>query len=105
MNKTDRIKCDACGYTFQEKKVRVKKQKVKDDIEQTYFCCPKCGKKYVVLTTDTTIRKLIRMQKEIYPQEFTKGLTDGECTGKANEYNTRKEEIKQRSRELTKAVE
>lgn len=105
MSKGTRIKCDTCGFNFNDSKIKIKKQKVKDDIEQTYFRCPKCGKKYVILTTDTTIRKLIRRQKEMYPAEFTKDLTNKEYAEKVHEYNARKEEIKSRSRELTKVIE
>ena len=105
MNKAAIIRCDACGYTFKYSRIKVKKQKVRDDIEQTYFLCPKCGKKYVVLTTDTVIRKLIQKRKAMYPEGFAKGLTAEEYAEKVNGDNAIGEEIKSKSRELTKAIE
>lgn len=104
VNKAANIRCDVCGFTFRYSTIKIKKQKVRDDIEQTYFLCPKCKKKYVVITTDTAIRKLIRKCKEMYPKGFAKGITSAECAKKINEHNAMREEIKRRSRELANTI-
>lgn len=36
------IVCDQCKNEFTLKKKLVKKEKLFDAVERTYFCCPKC---------------------------------------------------------------
>lgn len=99
----NRIKCDNCGFTFDLSKAKLRKQKLKDDIEQTSFICPKCKKKYVVITTNTVIRKLIQKRKAL--SGYAKERNNEEFVKKMNEYKAIGEEIKSKSRELTAAVE
>ncbi|EQC1536939.1 hypothetical protein [Clostridium botulinum] len=49
--------CDkGCRKKFEIKEI--KERKLKDGIIETYFKCPKCGKKYVCFYTDKAIRQL-----------------------------------------------
>ncbi|MEV2911411.1 hypothetical protein ABNF65_23095 [Paenibacillus larvae] len=46
----------------------VKTKNIKEDLEKTYFICPRCGKEYTVLLTDSKIRqdqqRLEKLEKE-----------------------------------------
>ncbi|WP_200899990.1 hypothetical protein [Paenibacillus larvae] len=46
---------DGCKREFLVGEVKTKN--VKADIEKTYFICPRCGKEYTVLLTDSKIRQ------------------------------------------------
>ena len=37
----------------------------KDDFEVVYVRCPKCGKKYQIITTDTEMRALIKKRNSL----------------------------------------
>ncbi|MEV3587142.1 hypothetical protein ABNE08_20330 [Paenibacillus larvae] len=57
---------DGCKREFLVGEVKIKN--VKADIEKTYFICPRCGKEYTVLLTDSKIRqnqqRLEKLEKE-----------------------------------------
>ncbi len=59
---TSNIMCNACGNIFDVKKILTKKH---GDYEVQYFVCPKCERKYQIITTDSKLRDLIRQRKRI----------------------------------------
>jgi len=48
----------------------VKTKKVQADIEKTYFTCPRCGKEYTVLLTDSKIRQDQQRLKELEKEQI-----------------------------------
>lgn len=47
---------EGCKKQFEIK--QLKERKLKDGVIETYFKCPKCGRKYICFYTDKEIRKL-----------------------------------------------
>lgn len=49
--------CDKCNhkYNIEQKDLKIER---KEDIEETYFDCPKCNEKYIVMRTNEEVRKL-----------------------------------------------
>lgn len=39
----NKVYCDDCNKEF---KIKIRTQKVKDDVEKVYFVCPKCKTEY-----------------------------------------------------------
>lgn len=62
-----KIRCDRCDaemtQTFQHTEMFCTIQK--DDFEVVYVRCPKCGKKYQIITTDTEMRALIKKRNSL----------------------------------------
>lgn len=62
-----KIFCDRCDaemtQTFQHTEMFCTLQK--DDFEVVYVRCPKCGKKYQIITTDTEMRALIKKRNSL----------------------------------------
>lgn len=52
------IVCNACREVFAVEKGQFRTVKA-DDLEIQYFVCPHCGEKYIVLATDSEMRRLI----------------------------------------------
>ncbi|MBE6067755.1 MAG: hypothetical protein E7211_08695 [Clostridium lundense] len=52
--KNIKIKCDKCDHEFELKKLKTKK--LEDNIQRTYFVCPKCGQEYTSYYTDWQVR-------------------------------------------------
>lgn len=96
----NQIKCDDCKTVFIP---QLKDRKIKNDIEQMSFICPNCKRKYVVLTTNTEIRKFIKKRKML--AGFAKEKDKAELNSKMKEYAELGEEIKSKSRALTAKVE
>lgn len=53
----DTIYCDDCSHEF---RIKLRKKKHNFTIEENYFVCPKCKKKYTAFVTDLQCRKLIK---------------------------------------------
>lgn len=62
MNRT--TVCNKCGWEFVISEAFYGKIEA-DDLEVQYFHCPRCKEKYQIITTDTTMRKLIAERKSI----------------------------------------
>lgn len=50
--------CNSCGARFDVSPLTIKTVTA-DGLEIKYFVCPECGRKYTVLATDQTLRRLI----------------------------------------------
>lgn len=50
-----KVYCDKCKKEF---KIKIRTQKIKDDIERVYFVCPKCKKEYTAYYTNDKIKDL-----------------------------------------------
>ena len=55
------VYCDECGYEFEPK---IQWFKIREDIRQEYFKCPKCRERYLVVKTNKNIRDLRRSLKQ-----------------------------------------
>lgn len=80
-----KIVCDGCKKEFTIKKKSIRSEKVFDIVERTFFCCPKCRKKYVISYADKEIKdnikrlKLIKgkyLRKEVTFEEYEKECRD-----------------------------
>lgn len=72
-----------CNQVFEDP--IFKEEKVKEDINEVYFKCPKCGRKYTCFYTDREIRKLQALQRK---------------TRDINEFNKLKEKVTERMNRL-----
>lgn len=54
-----KVHCDNCNKRF---RIRLKAQKIKNDVERVYFTCPKCKTEYECYYTNDKIKSL---QKQI----------------------------------------
>lgn len=54
--------CDNCNKEF---KIKIRTQKIKDDIERVYFACPKCKTSYECYYTNDKIKALQRQIKAL----------------------------------------
>ncbi len=52
-----KVVCDNCNKEF---KIKLKTQKVKDDVERVYFTCPKCKTEYECYYTNDKVKSLQR---------------------------------------------
>ncbi|MGE6515186.1 hypothetical protein [Lysinibacillus sphaericus] len=70
-------KCNkSCGQSFYVK--HLKKDKLHNSIEKTYFNCPNCGREYVCFYTDEQVRKLQKKQREIQRKlKWKEGTPEG----------------------------
>lgn len=50
-----KVFCDECNREF---KIKIRTQKIRDDIERVYFTCPKCKKEYTAYYTNDKIKDL-----------------------------------------------
>ncbi len=57
------IRCDKCKESF-ERKIEV--EKVKGDIERTFFICPNCKEKYTAFLTNEKIRNKQDMIEKLW---------------------------------------
>ena len=57
------VTCDGCGKDFDNSKIR--KKKLGAGVEQLYFDCPHCGRRYLICKTNGETRAL---QKQISKQ-------------------------------------
>ena len=57
------------------KKKIIKSEKLFNKVERTYFCCPKCGKKYVISYVDKEIKENIKKLKELKGKLLRKEVT------------------------------
>ncbi|BFN04375.1 hypothetical protein [Clostridium tetani] len=76
------VTCDKCGKDFKLKQNRLKIEIVKENIERTYFKCPKCKHKFIVMYKDQEIKEnlkkmdniKVQIQKSINEKKNTKKL-------------------------------
>lgn len=74
-NITMKLICDDCKKEFTIKKKNIKTEKLFNKVERTYFCCPKCGKKYVINYVDKEIKENIKSLKELKGKLLRKEVT------------------------------
>ena len=56
------VDCDECKHKFKLKPSIVKTEKVGEEVERTYFKCPKCKRKFIVVYKDKEFNNnLIKM--------------------------------------------
>ncbi|KIL06605.1 hypothetical protein SR42_15810 [Clostridium botulinum] len=67
MQSYQKVICDKCQKEFNLSEKNVKKHWINKDnqIEETYFICPKCKHKYVISITDADVRNIIKSCKGI----------------------------------------
>ena len=70
-----KVICDDCKKDFVVKKKFIKSEKLFDTVERTYFCCPKCRKKYVISYVDKEIKENIKRIKNLKGEFLRKELT------------------------------
>nr|DAK82259.1 MAG TPA: hypothetical protein [Caudoviricetes sp.] len=70
-----KVICDDCKKEFVVKKKIIKSEKLFDTVERTYFCCPKCRKKYVISYVDKEIKGNIKRIKNLKGELLRKELT------------------------------
>ncbi|WP_195989691.1 hypothetical protein [Clostridium sp. D53t1_180928_C8] len=70
-----KVICDDCKKEFVVKKKIIKSEKLFDTVERTYFCCPKCRKKYVISYVDKEIKENIKRIKNLKGEFLRKELT------------------------------
>ena len=58
-----KVICDDCKKDFVVKKKLIKSEKLFNSVERTYFCCPKCRKRYVISYVDKEIKENIKRLK------------------------------------------
>lgn len=63
-----KVYCDECKKEF---RIKIRTQKIKDDIERVYFVCPKCKKEYTAYYTNDKIKDL-QEQIGVMRGEYTK---------------------------------
>lgn len=85
--------CDDCKKEFTIKKKNIKTEKLFNKVERTYFCCPKCGKKYVISYVDKEIKENIKRFKNLKGELLRKELT-------VEEYEKEHKELLERNNSL-----
>lgn len=85
--------CDDCKKKFTIKKKNIKTEKLFNKVERTYFCCPKCGKKYVISYVDKEIKENIKRFKNLKGELLRKELT-------VEEYEKEHKELLERNNSL-----
>lgn len=88
-----KVICNDCKKEFAIKKKNIKTEKLFNKVERTYFCCPKCGKKYVISYVDKEIKENIKMLKGLKGKLLRKELT-------VEEYERNHKEIINRNNSL-----
>lgn len=58
-----KVICEDCKKDFVVKKKLIKSEKLFNSVERTYFCCPKCRKRYVISYVDKEIKENIKRLK------------------------------------------
>lgn len=75
LNETTMIVCDVteCKAEFLASNVKREMESITDGIgiglKRSYFCCPKCGHKYMIDVTDTALRLKIKNFKLLYRKQ------------------------------------
>lgn len=64
------VTCDTCGESFDvQKEVKTVKRKIKgSSVENKFFVCPTCGKKYIFSAVNKRVKFLIEERKRLYKQ-------------------------------------
>lgn len=70
-----KVICDDCKKDFVVKKKLIKSENLFNSVERTYFCCPKCRKRYVISYVDKEIKENIKNLKELKGKLLRKELT------------------------------
>lgn len=93
--------CDECKKDFE---VDIKVNKIKDDIEKTYFICPICKHEYAAYYTNAKIRK---KQEEIskIARRIKLNKNIGIGIELSKKYNKLNKNIKEEMRSLRKRFE
>lgn len=84
------IVCNKCKESF-ERKIEV--EKVKGDIERTFFICPNCKEKYIAFLTNEKIRNKQEKIKKLWFKFSRNAKGIGEQTILAKKINKLNEEI------------
>ena len=64
----NKVYCDKCNKKF---KIKIKTQKIKDDIERVYFACPKCKTEHECYYSNNKIKSL-QKQLQALQKEYNK---------------------------------
>lgn len=70
-----KVICDDCKKDFVVKKKLIKSEKLFNSVERTYFCCPKCRKRYVISYVDKEIKENIKRLKCLRGEYLRKEIT------------------------------
>ncbi len=65
MVKNPILNCDECGKDFKLKQGRIRTENVAEEIERTYFKCPKCKHKFIVMYKDAEIKENLKEMDNI----------------------------------------
>jgi hypothetical protein len=88
-----KVICNDCKKEFAIKKKNIKTEKLFNTVERTYFCCPKCNKKYVISYVDKEIKKNNKRFKNLKGEFLRKELT-------VEEYEKEHKELLERNNSL-----
>lgn len=70
-----KVICEDCKKDFVVKKKLIKSEKLFNSVERTYFCCPKCRKRYVISYVDKEIKENIKRLKCLRGEYLRKEIT------------------------------
>jgi len=59
------VECDECKHSFKLKPSKIKTEKVGEEVERTYFICPKCKYKFIVMYQDNEVKKNLKEMDNI----------------------------------------
>lgn len=58
-----KIICDNCNKEFKFSKIKIKEQRITEQISKMYYRCPKCKCEYVIAYKDKEVRENIEVIK------------------------------------------
>ena len=89
-----KITCAFCKKDFYTNEICLKTRMHTCGIEDTYYCCPRCGKEYLVCQTNSEIRELMS------ERESLKGYANQTDIKNYNRFKAVDAEIKRQMKEL-----
>lgn len=75
------VTCDECEKEFKLKQSRIKVEVVAEEIEKSYFRCPKCKHKFIIMYKDREVKENLKEMDniKIQIQELLKNHKNVEC--------------------------
>lgn len=59
------VYCDECGHEFDFSSNEVKSKWIDEGIQKKYYNCPKCNHEFIVIITNSEVRKMISKYKAL----------------------------------------
>ncbi|BCZ46935.1 hypothetical protein psyc5s11_30020 [Clostridium gelidum] len=92
------VKCDECDHSFKLKPKILKTEIVGESVERSYFCCPKCTHKFIVMYQDQEFKNNLNEMEQIRSKASELRVNDLRYVRLLNEYTR----LQQRNLELSK---